>query len=97
MTQKELLLAYIREFGSAIPAKMAGLSYRGGFFGSETSKRARELRKQGMLRSEPCGKFEKFFLTAEANRSQVGKPKSLAGILAEWKAKQPTTVQQRML
>lgn len=62
MTQYQLILRYLEEFGSIVPAKVGGSEYRGGFFGSETSKRCRELRKRGMLRSEKDGKFERFYL-----------------------------------
>ena len=62
MTQYELVLKYIKEFGSILPAKVGGMEYEHGFFGSETSKRCRELRKAGILRSEGEGKFTRFFL-----------------------------------
>lgn len=52
MTQHELIMLYVQEFGEIIPAKMNGKSYYGGFFGSETSRRCRELRKEGKLQSE---------------------------------------------
>lgn len=63
MTQKQLVLTYIREFGSIIPAKIYGEVYLGVMFGSETSKRCRELRADGILQSEPSGKFERFYLS----------------------------------
>lgn len=53
---------YIETFGAMIPAKMAGKAWNGGFFGSETSKRCRELRKEGKLVSENVGKFERYTL-----------------------------------
>lgn len=62
MTQKELVLSYIREFGSIIPAKMSGRVFKGIMFGSESSKRAREMRKLGILNSRKEGKFERFFI-----------------------------------
>jgi len=61
-TQKELILAYVEEYGHIIPAKMGGQLYHGHMFGSETSKRCRELRAEGKLFSEPHGKFEMFFV-----------------------------------
>lgn len=62
MKQKDLILAYVKEYGSIVPAKMGGKEWRDGFFGSETSKRCREMRKAGILVSEPEGKFERFRL-----------------------------------
>lgn len=62
MTQQELVMEYVREFGFIIPAKQGGHPYRGGFFGSETSRACRYLRKAGKLISEREGKFEKFML-----------------------------------
>ena len=64
MTQQELLLDYIDHYGYIVPAKMGGKEYNGGFFGSETPKRARELRAAGTLESRPHPdrpKFEVFF------------------------------------
>ncbi len=64
MTQQELLLDYIDHYGYIVPAKMGGKEYNGGYFGSETSKRARELRADGILDSRPhpnSPKFEVFF------------------------------------
>lgn len=65
MTQKELILEYTKEYGSILPAKLYGSIYKEGMFGSETSKRCREMRKAGNLRSVPEGRFERFYL-AEA-------------------------------
>lgn len=62
MTQKDLVIRYLQERGNIIPAKIAGLIYLGHMFGSETSKRCRELRKQGVLQSYNDGKFEVFKL-----------------------------------
>lgn len=67
MTQKELIIAYIKEFGSILPAKMGGQFFRGQIMGSETSKRCRELRKDGKLYSQPEGKFERFYLNEPVN------------------------------
>jgi SET domain-containing protein len=64
-TQHELIIEYIKEFGSIVPAKMYGEIYKGQMCGSEFSRRARELRKKGVLFSQKEGKFERFF----ANRS----------------------------
>jgi hypothetical protein len=65
MTQKELILEFIKEHGSIIPAKEHGITYKDGFLGSETSKRCREMRQVGLLESEPWKentKFEIFYL-----------------------------------
>lgn len=62
MTQKELVIEYIKEFGSITPAKISGFIYKGIMFGSETSKRCRELRASGVLESHENGKFEVFTL-----------------------------------
>ena len=64
-TQSSLLIEYILEFGSACPAKLTGTEYKGGFFGSEISRRARDLRKAGRLTSVSEGKFERFFLVEQ--------------------------------
>lgn len=60
MTQKELVLEYVREHGEILPAKISGLVYKGYMFGSETSKRCRELRSAGKLVSHGEGKFTVF-------------------------------------
>ncbi len=62
MTQHEAIIEFCKEFGSILPAKQHGFEYKGTFLGSELSKRARELRKKGVLRSEKDGKFERFYL-----------------------------------
>lgn len=72
ISQKDLVYQYIQEFGSLLPAKISGYIYKGVMFGSETSKRCREMRKAGTLRSEPDKKqpkFERFFINKE--REQV--------------------------
>jgi hypothetical protein len=61
-TQKELILAYVRENESIIPAKMTGRVWQGQMFGSEVSRRCRDLRKEGKLESHALGKFEMFEL-----------------------------------
>jgi hypothetical protein len=63
MTQPQLIIEYIKQYGSILPAKVAGLVYNDHMLGSETSKRCRELRAKGVLRSEQEGKFERFYLT----------------------------------
>lgn len=65
ISQKELIIAFIKEHGSILPAKQHGFPYKDGFLGSETSKRCRELRQARFLESEPDKinpKFERFYL-----------------------------------
>lgn len=62
MTQKELILKWIEEHGSITPAKMSGTVYYETIFGSETSKRCREMRARGSLESYQEGKFEVYRL-----------------------------------
>lgn len=61
MTQHTLILEWIKEHGSILPAKMSGKTYLGTMFGSETSKRCRELRLKGQLISKKDGKFERYW------------------------------------
>ena len=65
MTQYDLVIEYIKEHGSIVPAKVGGKPYKDGFFGSETSKRCRELRAKGKLLSVKDGKFERFYAVPE--------------------------------
>lgn len=56
-------MEYINLHGSILPAKIAGQIFQASdgekyMFGSETSKRCRELRKSGQLTSHREGKFE---------------------------------------
>lgn len=71
-TQKQLIKLYLDEHGSITPARLCGTPYLNGFFGAEISKRCREMRAEGLLRSEPDEKrpkFEKFmFIKKEANK-----------------------------
>lgn len=62
MTEKQALYDYIKANGEAIPAKLHGKVWMGHFFGSEVTRRARDLRKEGKVVSEKEGKFEKFYL-----------------------------------
>lgn len=64
MTQAQLLLQIIKDKGSVIPSQMCGQVYNGVMCGSDFPRRARALRKQGILRSEKEGRFERFFLVA---------------------------------
>lgn len=65
LTQKKLILSYVLEYGSITPAKMYGTVYKGVMLGSELSRRCRELRAEGKLRSEGEGKFERFYTTVK--------------------------------
>lgn len=80
MTQHELIISYVKEFGKITPAKMYGKIYRDQMFGSETSKRARELRTKGILESKTDGKFEVFWL-----RNTIGIP--IVGTIENGKVK----------
>lgn len=70
MTQHDLIISHIREFGKIIPAKVSGKVYKGTMFGSETPKRCRELRDLRILTSHREGRFEVFTLVEDT------KPKS---------------------
>ena len=61
MTQKQIILEYLALHGSILPAKISGEVFKGVMFGSETSKRCREMRKEGILYSDRDGKFERFY------------------------------------
>lgn len=69
MTQKELILDYIKTHGSILPAKVGGLIHKGVMLGSESSKRCREMRAAGLLTSHNDGKFEVFTLAHMAQSS----------------------------
>jgi len=65
ISQKELIMKYVKQYNSILPAKMAGYVWKSEMemFGSETSKRCRELRSEGKLISHPDAdrpKFERF-------------------------------------
>lgn len=59
--QKQIILEYIDVHGSILPAKIGGKLWGETMFGSETSKRCRELRQEGKLTSKKEGKFERYF------------------------------------
>ncbi len=63
---------WLKEHPSILPAKIGGHIYRGIMFGSETSKRCRELRAKGVLRSEGAGKFERYFLNEPKQEKSYG-------------------------
>ena len=60
-TQYQIIKDWIAQNGSILPAQMSGVIFEGAMFGSECSKRCRELRKMGLLRSEREGRFERFY------------------------------------
>lgn len=60
MTQKELVLEYVKEVGSIVPARMSGKIYLEEMFGHSVDKRCRELRMEGKLTSRPWPKNTKF-------------------------------------
>lgn len=64
LSQKALCIRWIEEHGYILPAKMAGKIYYDTMFGSESSKRCRELRDKFILDSAPFPdnpKFEMFY------------------------------------
>jgi hypothetical protein len=73
MTQHQLIIEYLKQNRQIIPAKMAGKIFMGMMFGSETSKRCRELRNHKLrsvqqypvLESSKLSKFEVFWLKGE--------------------------------
>ena len=62
MTQSDLIITYVSEFGEINPAKMAGKVYYGEMFGSESPRRCRQLRNQKKLISKKEGKFTVYYL-----------------------------------
>jgi hypothetical protein len=62
MTQKELVVEYLKENGTITPARMSGKIYKSTMFGSEVSRICRFLRADGILDSVREKRFEKFFL-----------------------------------
>jgi hypothetical protein len=61
MTQKDLAIKYVEEFGSIIPAKLGGHFYLTGMFGSEVSRACRALVKEGKFLRHRQGRFEVFY------------------------------------
>jgi len=73
-TQKELVLKWVKEHGYILPAKISGTVYKEIMFGSETSKRCREMRKVGILISrlfKDNPKFEVFYLAGEVDDREL--------------------------
>jgi len=88
LTQHQLIIEYCKTFGSILPAKISGTVFIGQMFGSEISKRCRDLRdpnspdnpyKRQILDSEKDGRFEKFFLIED---DILDKPN---GVVGDWK------------
>lgn len=59
-SQRELIIDFVREFGSITPAKMSGKIYNGIMFGHSVDARCRDLRRDGLLVSTIEGKFSVF-------------------------------------
>ncbi len=85
MTQHQMVMEWVRLNGEILPAKMAGVVFMGQMFGSETSKRCRELRNpiQGvwknpygrkMLDSRKEGRFESFYAVNQLDPVEWFKP-----------------------
>lgn len=70
--QHDLAIYYCQEYGSILPAKMKGIVYRGVMFGSEITKRCRELVKEGIMVREWEGKFKRFYLKDQYKEVQMG-------------------------
>ncbi len=60
LKQKELVMAWVKEYGEITPAKLGGKIYRGEMFGSEVSRVCRKLRAEGKLKSVKNGRFTRF-------------------------------------
>jgi hypothetical protein len=88
ITQHQLIVEYVKEFGFIIPAKMYGYVYRGQMMGSELSRRCRELRAKGILQSEGEGKFQKFYLGGK--NEQI--PMEHKRLLDEGRTSQPALI-----
>lgn len=63
LTQHKLVIEYVIKYGSILPAKMGGKIFMKTMFGSETTKRCRELYKRELLDRDWDGKFKRFFPT----------------------------------
>lgn len=70
ITQKHLILNWIDLHGYIVPAKMSGKVFEGTMFGSETSRRCREMRKAGILGNDGAGKFARFWRTSNPYKKQ---------------------------
>jgi hypothetical protein len=76
-TQKDLILSFISEHGSIIPAHQANKFYGDGHFGSEIARECRKLRyhpeknPKGILDSCPEGGYEKFYRLVSEPREEL--------------------------
>jgi len=61
MTNLELIIKYVKRYGSITPAKMCGRTLWGKMFGSETPRECRLLRQKGLFASERKDKFTAFY------------------------------------
>lgn len=63
LSQKELIMMFVRENGFIMPAQQANKEWRGNWFGSELRRRCCELAEDGKLQRIPGGgKYVKFIL-----------------------------------
>ena len=88
MTQKETVLQYIKDHGEMIPAKDHGFEYRGTFLGSETSRRCRELAKEGKLVKVKRGRFTGYRLPSDQTAPSGVAQSILDGLRADREARQ---------
>ncbi len=61
LSQQALIMDYLKRHKTIVPAKMSGSIYRGVMFGSEISRRCRELFKAKKLNKIREGRFMVFF------------------------------------
>lgn len=90
LTQKKLILKFIEQNGSITPARLGDKqrAFMGGWIGSQADKRCRELRAEGVLVSEPDGKFERFFLTGQVMVKRVVTSTFVQDFLTKYPSKQ---------
>lgn len=83
--QQNLVYEYIKEFGKISPAHKGGLMYRGKMFGSETTKRCRELEELGLVVGFRNGRFVDYKLKGgvETGEKLVQLPKGEVGIMTK--------------
>lgn len=62
LTQKQLILEYVKEYGTITPATLNNRLFKGQWIGSQADRRCRELRADNKLLSRGEGKFEVFYL-----------------------------------
>ena len=71
MTQHRVILKYVKKNGSILPAKMSGRIYLKTMFGSEVSRRCRELRAKRLLKSVREDRFIRFYPTAKLLKTKL--------------------------